>query len=238
MIEQHAGSQTDGHASHNGSLEHLEEVATINFRGELARKGIHLFSLSIPIVYFFISRKLALAILIPLTAAFLGTDLARFYFPKMNLWYSHWFGWLLRKHELNTETKHLNGASHVLISAVLCVLLFPKILTISAFAILIISDTTAALFGRRFGRHRFFGKSLEGSAAFFISAMLVILVAPKIGYLPMEYFIGFIAALLGTFVEALSIHIDDNLSIPISIGLVMWGMYLWFLPAVNLYALQ
>jgi len=231
----------DQHASpaaKNGRLENLEQTATINFRNELARKAIHLFSLSIPLIYFFISRTLALALLIPLTAAFVGIDLARFYIPIISRWFTRWFGWLLRKHEQDINVKRLNGASHVLISAALCVLLFPKIITINAFTILIISDSTSALFGRRFGRHRFLGKSLEGSMAFFVSAVIVILAAPKVQYIPMEYIIGIIAAAVGAVVEAASVHIDDNLSIPLSVGIVMWGLYVWLLPAVNVSGLN
>jgi dolichol kinase len=226
--DQHASPATK-----NGRLENLEQAATINFRNELARKAIHLFSLSIPLIYFFISRSLALALLVPLTAAFVGIDLARFYIPIVSRWFTRWFGWLLRKHEQDINVKRLNGASHVLISAALCVLLFPKIITINAFTILIISDSTSALFGRRFGRHRFLGKSLEGSMAFFVSAVIVILAAPKVQYIPMEYIIGIIAAAVGAVVEAASVHIDDNLSIPLSVGIVMWGLYVWLLPAVN-----
>lgn len=231
--DQHASPATK-----NGRLENLEQAATINFRNELARKAIHLFSLSIPLIYFFISRSLALALLVPLTAAFVGIDLARFYIPIISRWFTRWFGWLLRKHEQDINVKRLNGASHVLISAALCVLLFPKIITINAFTILIISDSTSALFGRRFGRHRFLGKSLEGSMAFFVSAVIVILAAPKVQYVPMEYIIGIIAAAVGAVVEAASVHIDDNLSIPLSVGIVMWGLYVWLLPAVNVSGLH
>jgi dolichol kinase len=167
-----------------------------------------------------------------------GIDLARFYIPIVSRWFTRWFGWLLRKHEQDINVKRLNGASHVLISAALCVLLFPKIITINAFTILIISDSTSALFGRRFGRHRFLGKSLEGSMAFFVSAVIVILAAPKVQYVPMEYIIGIIAAAVGAVVEAASVHIDDNLSIPLSVGIVMWGLYVWLLPAVNVSGLH
>jgi dolichol kinase len=238
MADQHASPEANVPAAKNGRLENLEQAATINFRNELARKAIHLFSLSIPLIYYFISRPLALTLLLPLTTAFVGVDLARFYVPVVNRWFTRWFGWLLRRHEQNMNVKRLNGASHVLISATLCVLLFPKIITINAFTILIISDSTSALFGRRFGRHRFLGKSLEGSMAFFVSAILVILAAPKVQYLPMEYFIGIIAAAVGAVVEAFSVHIDDNLSIPLGVGIVMWGLYLWLLPAVNVSGLR
>jgi len=212
-------------APDTGNLDKLEHAATIEYRHELARKGIHLFSLSIPTIYYFISKELALAILIPLMIGFVSVDLARYYIPAISTWFYKWFGWLLRRHETDNNQKRLNGASNVLIAVSLCVLIFPKIIAINAITVLIISDTTSALIGRRFGRHRFFGKSLEGSTAFFVSAMLVILVAPKIHYVLAEYLIGFIAAFVGAIVEALPIKIDDNLSIPISVGFVMWGLY-------------
>ncbi|HET56416.1 MAG TPA: dolichol kinase, partial [Ignavibacteria bacterium] len=39
---------------------------SIDYKSELFRKGIHLCSLSIPVVYYFITRELALMILVPL----------------------------------------------------------------------------------------------------------------------------------------------------------------------------
>ncbi len=215
-------------------LTHLNRAATIDYRNELARKAIHLFSISIPTIYFFIPRWLALCLLLPVTIAFVTVDLARYYIPVVSRWFYRWFGGLLRRHEVDTARKRLNGASNVLISASLCVLLLPKIIAINAFAILIVSDTTSALVGRRFGRHRFFAKSLEGSTAFFISAVAVVLLTPKVSSLAYEYFIGIIAAAVGTVVEALPIRIDDNLTIPIGIGFTLWGLYAWLLPALDL----
>jgi len=147
-------------------------------------------------------------------------------------WFYRWFGWLLRRHETDLTQKRLNGASNVLLAALLSVFIFPKIIAINAISILIISDTTSALVGRRFGRHRFLAKSLEGSLGFFISAVLVVLVAPKIGRLPIEYIIGFIAAAIGTVVEALPIKIDDNISVPLSIGFSLWALYALLAPAI------
>jgi dolichol kinase len=219
---------------HGSNLKHLEQNATIDYRYEIVRKGIHLFSLSIPTIYFFISQQLALCLLLPITAVFIGIDTARYYIPAVSRWFYRWFGWLLRRHETDINRKQLTGASNVLISASLCVLLFPKVIAINAFAILIISDTTSALVGRRFGRHRFFAKSLEGSVAFFISAVIVILIAPKVSRLPAEYVVGIIAAAIGAIVEALPIRIDDNLSIPLAVGFSLWWLYMLLLPTLDL----
>ncbi len=218
-------------------LIQLEHNATIDYRYEVVRKAIHLLSLSIPVIYFFVSRETGLYLLLPIAAAFITIDLARYYIPAVSQWFYRWFGWLLRRHETDTKQKRLNGASNVLIAALLCVLIFPKVIVINAFAVLIISDTTAALFGRRFGKHRFLAKSLEGSIAFFITAVIVILIAPKINGTSEEYVIGIIAAAIGTVIEALPIKIDDNISIPLAIGFSLWCLYALFLPATNLWQL-
>ncbi len=210
-----------------------------SYSSELVRKAIHMCSLSIPVVYFFISRSTALSILIPLTLFFGLSDLGRLFIPAFGRLYHRLFGFLLRNRERNTQRRRLNGATYVLLSATLCVWLFPKIIVITAFAILIISDTAAALIGRKFGRHPLFGKTREGTTAFFVTALLVVAVAPKVLYLPAEYMIGVAAAFVGTFVEALSGDlIDDNLSIPLAISLVMWGLYVLLLPSINVFALE
>ncbi len=217
-------------------LESLESNATIGYGAELVRKSIHLVSLSIPVVYYFIPRELALWILVPITLAFLVVDLARYAHPAIGRWFYRWFGWLLRRHEQNNRTLRLSGATNVLLSAVFCVAVFPKIITVNAFAILIISDTTSALVGRRYGSRRFLAKSLQGTAAFFLSAALVILVAPKFEGLAAEYLIGLVAAAVGAVVEASTIPIDDNITIPVSIGAVLWLLYVVFLPSINLFS--
>ena len=205
---------------------------------ELIRKSIHLCSLSIPLVYYWITKAQALSILIPLALVLGVLDVVRLYHPATGRLYSKYLGFLLRAHERTEHGRKLNGATYVLLSAIICVLLFPKVIVITAFAVLIISDTSAALIGRRFGRHRFLNKSLEGSTAFFLSGLIVVALAPKIAWSPVEYAIGAGAILLGTIVEASPVPLDDNLSIPLSIGAAMWVMYAAFLPAVDVFALD
>jgi dolichol kinase len=221
----------------NSGVEHLRDAATIEYKHELVRKAIHMCSLSIPIVYYFLTKEQALYLLVPITSAFLAVDIARFYSEPVSRWFYSWFGWLLRRHEQDGSVKRLSGATNVLLSACFCVLVFPKVITVNAFAVLIVSDTTSALIGRRYGRKRFFNKSLEGSLAFFVSAIVVILLAPKVERLPAEYLIGTVASALGAIVEAMSDRIDDNISITISMGFAMWALYWWLLPSVDLFRL-
>ncbi len=212
------------------------EHGTINYRDELVRKLIHLFSLSIPIVYYFITRETAIIILGILTAVALFLDLGRYISPAVGNVFYKIFGFLLRRHEVDKSKKNLNGATYVLMSALICVIILPKVLFITAFCILIISDSVAALVGRKYGRNKFLFKSFEGTLAFFISASIVVIFTPKVyNGLFMEYLIGFIAAFIGGIVENISFGFaDDNLSIPIAIGLTMWILYIILLPNANL----
>lgn len=220
-----------------GESESLHANATIDYKSEFVRKLIHLCSFSIPTIYYFISKQLALWILIPMYLAFLGVDLARFYSKPVRNWFYRWFGWLLRRHESDTVSIRLTGATNILFSAILCVVIFPKIITVNAFAILIVSDITSALFGRRFGRRKFFQKSLEGAIAFFVSAVVVVLLAPKVEGLALEYGIGVFAAAVGAVIEAASTKIDDNITVPLGIGCTMWALYALLLPALNINSL-
>ena len=208
---------------------------TINYRDELVRKLIHLCSLSIPIIYYFIPRFDAIIILSVFTFSAVILDLSRYFHPSIGKIFYKLFGVLLRKHELDNKKKNLNGATYVFISALICVIIFPKVFFLTGFSILIVSDSLAALIGRKFGKHKFLFKSLEGTLAFFISASIVVLFTPKIEGLMTEYLIGIIAAGVGAIVENISFGFaDDNLSIPISIGLTMWILYFLLLPNVRL----
>jgi len=208
---------------------------TIQYKDELFRKLIHLTSLSIPIVSYFIPTETAAIILGILAALALIIDLGRYLHPEIGKIFYKYFGFLLREHELDHKKKNLNGATYVLISALISVLIFPKVIFISAFSILIISDSLAALIGRKFGKRKFLSKSLEGTLTFFVSACIVILFTPKVGGFFEEYLIGFIAAFAGAIVENVSFKlVDDNLSIPLSVGFVMWGLYLALLPNLEL----
>lgn len=209
--------------------------STIDYKDELVRKLIHLTSLSIPITYYFIPKSTAAIILGSLAAFAITLDLARYFSPRIGKIFYKFFGFLLRRHEVNKDKKNLNGATYVLLSAIFGVLIFPKVIFITAFSILIIGDTMAALIGRKFGKHKFLYKSFEGTFAFLISSSIVILFTPKVGYFYEEYIIGFIVALVGAIVENISSNfVDDNFSIPFAVGFTMWILYIIFLPNLDL----
>lgn len=207
---------------------------SIDYKSEIMRKTIHLCSLSIPIIYFFITEELALSILIPLTLIFLIMDFGRYLSPALGKFIYSIFGFMMRVHEKDHDKKNLSGATYVFISAVVSMIILPKEFFITGFTALILCDIAAALIGRRFGRHKFLAKSLEGTFAFFVVGCILIFFTPKIAGVQIEYFIGFMAIAVGAIGENLSYGwADDNLVIPISIGLSMWALYAIFLPEIS-----
>lgn len=199
------------------------ECIEVTYRTELVRKAIHLCSLIIPVIYFFIPRTFALATIIPATFIFIIIDIGRYYNPLLQEWFYSIFGSLLRRHESDAARKRLNGASYVLISATLCILLFSKPIMLAAFCVMIIGDTMAALIGIRFGRHKFFNKSIEGSLAFFVSGLVIICIIPNLANGLSGYILAAFSVAVGAIVEALPWEIDDNLTIPLAVGLVLWS---------------
>jgi len=192
-----------------------EAIDRLELRYEVARKTIHLSSLSIPVIYSFITRELALILLLPLFTGFFLVDLLKNFIPPVSRWYHNTFDSMLRTHEIKGEKNHLNGATCITMSALLLVLFFPKVIVIAAFSMVAVSDTLAAIIGKAFGKHRFGQKSIEGSMAFFLSALVIMLLVPEI-----DPGIGFAMAVVATVTESFVVQvrgfrIDDNLTIPL-----------------------
>jgi dolichol kinase len=206
-----------------------------DFRAEVLRKAVHLSSIAMPAIYFFVSRSFALWVLIPLTLAFLAVDLARHFHSSTATLFYRVAGSILRRRERDPEAKRLNSASWFFMAATFCVALMPKFVVVTSFAIQVFADGAAALIGRRFGHRRFRGRSVEGSLAFLTVALIVVATLPKIEYRPGEYLLGSCAALVGAATEALSSgFVDDNASVPVATGAALWLLYGLVYPGMNL----
>jgi dolichol kinase len=89
--------------------------------------------------------------------------------------------------------------------------------------VLILCDTAAAIIGKSFGKIHIKNKTVEGSTAFLISGIILVLFAPKVTEDIYEYYMGFAVIFLTTLVELIPIKVDDNIIIPIFFGLVYTG---------------
>jgi dolichol kinase len=213
-----------------GERERLNRVEQIHYHNELARKAIHVCSIAIPIIYYNITKELALFLLVILFAGFFAVDVIKMFVKPIARWYYKTFGSMLRPHELDQTKKRFNGATFVTLSALLVVWLFPKMIAIASFTILIIADTAAALIGRKFGKRPLFSKTVEGSIAFFVAAIAVVALTPNLNLA-----VGVGLALVATAAEVypfklFGFEIDDNLTIPLTSAAFAYLCYLLFLP--------
>jgi dolichol kinase len=181
---------------------------------EIKRKLVHLSTLVIPLGYELTSKETVLSFLIPLALGLLAVDLLRRYHSGLaSLFRKLFLGRVLREKEEHT----LMGSTYFLLSSCLVLVLFPKTIAILSLLILILSDTCAALVGKGIGKISIFGKTLEGSMAFFLSALLIVLIYPQ-----GDRFAGTLAAAGATLIEVLPIRVDDNLTIPLTAGAIMF----------------
>lgn len=188
----------------------------ITFRQELARKATHMFALVIPGGYYVLglTRWEALGILIPITLAMILIDIARLrgwvFWRKFAV---KIIGPMIRQHEQGGD---FTGATYILVSTCFTIGFYDKLIAIAALAFIIVGDSFAALIGRKFGRHHFRTKTLEGSLGCLVGTLLVAWAIPGL-----NIWLGVIGAVVATVVEAVSFDIDDNVSVPIVSGLVM-----------------
>ena len=136
-------------------------TSEITYKQEIMRKLFHVATIILPVSLFIIDDKeVFLWILIPLTLFVVTAELSRGYIKFIDRLFILLFGAIMREHEVERKGKglqKLTGTSYLLISASLCLYFFPVIVTVAAFLILTISDTCAALIGRKWGKHRFLG---------------------------------------------------------------------------------
>ncbi len=184
----------------------------LDYKSEVWRKLLHLFALIIPIGYHLVPRAVAVACVVFAFLVALLIDLARLRSWSIQKLWAPVVSPIVRP----KESQAFTGASHILLSGWLCPLLFSVPAASLAMTCIILGDSAAALVGRRWGRHRYSNgsRSLEGSTAFFLASIIAALVVPGI-----PLWMGLVGAFLATVVEAMSTRVDDNLSVPLLVGL-------------------
>ncbi len=191
---------------------------------EVFRKSIHISSIAIPLIYkylFHYNRKNAFLVLLPITVAVILFETFRIEHRTFKKFYQNLFGIILRKHEL----VYFTGAVYVMVSAVLCIAIFPGNIAFMALSFLAIGDTLAAMVGMSFGKRKLPGqkKSVEGSIACFLGTFLF-----GVLYYIFDYHLGLslgtlmVGALIATIAEAWNIGFDDNFKIPLISGIFMY----------------
>lgn len=210
-----------------------KKVQQVSFKSELLRKLIHISSAVIPVSYFFLDKKIILEILIPVFLLLILVEILKYRIDFIYNLYTRLFKHMLRSHEYDKRKIRMNGSSWLLLSEIICIIFFPKLIAITGMLLLSLSDSTSAIIGRIYGKKQYApNRTYAGSAAFFVVGTLIVFAMPKYFYLPAEYIFGIAAVLVTTIVDGSNFPADDNFTIPIVSSLVLYGLYMFFLPSV------
>jgi dolichol kinase len=198
------------------------DQTNITYGQEALRKATHFVALLIPTIYLFFPRNTAIILLgtaFLIVAAFEVFRLRSL--PPWD-WVKPVVGGMIRPKEKNGN---FTGAFYILFTAVACIICFPAYIAATAITFEIVGDVASAMIGRRYGTHFIRKtKTYEGAAAFLVVALLTIIIMPNV-----PYTVGIIGAVVATIVESISIYRDDNLTVPLTSGLVMF-LLIRFLP--------
>ncbi|MBR7158128.1 MAG: phosphatidate cytidylyltransferase [Alphaproteobacteria bacterium] len=197
----------------------------ISYRSEIERKLLHLSSLWIAAFLYFFPywpSVILFGSLVIIGIAFEYGYHKRwpFFFPV----YKAFFGHILRSAERSAKFS-LSGGVYVFVAAFISAVFFTKEVGAIAMSVMLISDTFAGLVGRKFGTHKIVqNKSLEGTVAFVVSGILVVI---GLCFVFQTDIAMYIKGCTGIFFAALAelyerkIKIDDNLTIVLIIGILM-----------------
>ncbi len=168
----------------------------------------------------YLGKATSLLILVPFCGLAIFTEIARVRSQTVADIVEMVFGRMMRNHERPAigDAVVINGATWVLLTATLLVIIFPADVAAISMIMFMVGDAAAALVGRRYGKMHWFKspKTVEGTLSFF-AVSLGILVLFKI--LPLPYCIG--VAAFAAALELMPFRLNDNLYVPLlSAGLM------------------
>jgi len=175
-----------------------------------------------PIAYYNLGKWLSVAIFASMASVVVSLDYMRRSNKAVQEIFVKSFSIILRPHEVTGDK--LCGVSWVALAACINFLFFPAEIAVTAFVILAISDAAAAIIGRNFPSQPFFEKTLNGSAAFFLTALIILISCGLIYHARFWfYFFGLFTLSVITIMEARPsmFKIDDNFLIPIAFSVTM-----------------
>jgi len=178
---------------------------------ELRRKGIHACALFVPL-FSGVNYMLTLELLLTITFVYAVSECARLNgvgFPVLS--------YITRSCVRSSERRSFAFAPVTLaLGVLLSLVLFPTLIACVTIAILACADSMATIVGKFHGKIRIpynHRKSLEGSAAFFITAFVCAAI-----YLPLKT--ALIVSLVSCIIESLALT-HDNITIPLGTGLFL-----------------
>ena len=187
---------------------------------EITRKILHLFASIIPLgyVWFIPDKEIMIFILGGLSLFAVLLESSRKKWDVVETLFEKHFNFMLRQSEFDGG---LTGATWLLFGSTITLFLFPIQIAVPALLFLTVGDTFAAIVGKGFPIGKIRDKTLSGTFAGIVTSSGAALWINQL--LPADIIIlGAVAAML---VEIAPIPMNDNLTIPLTGGLVMsYGM--------------
>lgn len=177
-------------------------------RLSLLRTLFHLSGVLIPLLYLLWGAPLVLALTGSALALVALIEVLRIK-GRINLAF-------VRPHLKTEEMERPTGSLFYLTSCLATILLFPKPIAMASILVLAIADPLSSIIGSKWGRTPLFGKSAEGTGAFFLSSLLILACFP----FPWSHLAP--AAGAAAAAELFSSRfVDDNLTIPLVCALAL-----------------
>ena len=191
----------------------------MEYKHEIVRKLIHYGSAIFPLSYmYFFTRVEMLFLLGTVVLIMILLEIFRMYIP----FFTRIYEVIFRKIVRDEESEKFTGATFSFLGAFIAILIFEKEVAIFAMLVLSLSDSTAALVGRKWGSISLLGKSVQGTVTFLVIAIALALLVPGI---PRTEAVA--AAVFTTLVELIPSPVNDNLLIPMSAGITLSLMRLF-----------
>lgn len=190
------------------------------FRRELRRKSVHILAVLIPLGMVVFGKIASVVLLTLLVVLALGGDVLRAYNYGFSVWVRKHFGSMMRPSELPPPGSKIviNGATWLLLAAWIAAVVLPVSIVAAALAMFLFADAAAGIVGMLVGRTAWPGthRTVQGSAAFFLIGMVVLLLLPAI-----PFDMALITMLIATALEALPGPLNDNFRVPIVTAAVL-----------------
>ena len=195
-------------------------MAFADIRSEIPRTFFHILGgLFLAWIGYFVGSPINKIVLGVIFAVSLLSEVLRLLVPGVNSVVKFLAGPLMRP----SEEKGLTGAPAFTGGVFLAFLLFDQATALASMVPLIFGDRAGLLVGKSVGRIPIKTKTLEGSLACFGTSFLIYVLlagsSPEVFGYPLIVLFG--AAFIGTLAEALPRPFDDNLTIPLAVGLFL-----------------
>lgn len=156
---------------------------------------------------------LAVGVLGAATLLLFVADFVRMRSPAVN----RLFFRLLRPLVSPREAVGVASSTWYVAGCFVAVAVFPRTVAVAAILVLALADPLASYVGRRWGRRPFGTGTVEGSVVFVGAALLVLW--PFAGW-----GVALVVAVATALVERIPWPLDDNLTVPLASGLVLWSL--------------